>query len=542
MNLVVGDIIALTHATPGFSNKLFRVSNVTLNKDHTVNLNLQEHQDNFYTFATQSAVPTISDTVLPNPLTVSAPASVTLTDELIAYNEGTVLTRLNIVVGASTDKFVTQYQVEIKQASETNFKILAVGSQLTYQMLNVIDNNTYTVRVKALNTLGVSSTYVSANRLIVGATEPPSDVVNFSVNMQGSNQMQLNWDPVTDLDIAYYEIRYQNVSSGSQWNKSVNWLQVPRSSGTSTIVNARTGAFLIKAVDKLGNESNNETIIYSNIADLQAFKNVQTLTENISLGTYDNDVALTDRSGTNSIVLDTITNFDSTVGNFDSATGDFDLGGIDTTSNPNNATSNIDDEGFYNFHNTLSLSAVYDASFSSNITMDQISDPYDLFDSGRGFSTFDDAPAPFDGNDPTNATAQIQVASSETSLDNCTTYYNLNSAGTYKGRYFKFRLRLGNKNNKVVPFVSGLSVTLNMEKRDESGEDIASTTSAKAITYSNKFYVNPAIGIAAQNMATGDFYTISNKANTGFTIQFFNSSGSGINRTFDYIARGYGLG
>ena len=81
-----------------------------------------------------------------------------------------------------------------------------------------------------------------------------------------------------------------------------------------------------------------------------------------------------------------------------------------------------------------------------------------------------------------------------------------------------------------------------MEKRDETGEDIASTTSAKAITYTNKFYANPSIGIAAQNMATGDFYTISNKAVTGFTIQFFNSSGSGVNRTFDYMARGYGLG
>ena len=58
--------------------------------------------------------------------------------------------------------------------------------------------------------------------------------------MQGSNQMQLNWDAVTDLDIAYYEIRYQNVTTGAQWNKSNNWLQVPRSSGTTTTVNSTT--------------------------------------------------------------------------------------------------------------------------------------------------------------------------------------------------------------------------------------------------------------------------------------------------------------
>ena len=75
----------------------------------------------------------------------------------------------------------------------------------------------------------------------------------------------------------------------------------------------------------------------------------------------------------------------------------------------------------------------------------------------------------------------------------------------------------------------------------ESGNDIASTTSTKVITYTNAFYSSPALGIAAQNMATGDIYTISSKSATGFSIAFTNSSGSGINRTFDYVSQGYGL-
>jgi ribosomal protein S17 len=41
MNLIVGDIVSITHSTPSFSAKPFRVSGVTLNKDHTVNLNLR---------------------------------------------------------------------------------------------------------------------------------------------------------------------------------------------------------------------------------------------------------------------------------------------------------------------------------------------------------------------------------------------------------------------------------------------------------------------------------------------------------------------
>ena len=541
MDLSIGDIVNITHATPSFSAKAFRVQALTLNADMTISLTLSEHQDSYYSFGTQTVAATIPTTTLPNPFSVVAPASLTLTDELIIYSEGIVLTRLNVVVGASTDKFVQYYQVEAKLSTETDYKIVAKGTQLNYEMLNVIDDKTYNVRVKAINSLGVSSSYTSANRLIVGATEPPNDVENFSVNMQGSNQMQLNWDSVSDLDVSFYEIRYQNVTTGAQWNKSNNWLQVPRTSGTTKTTNAKTGAFLIKAVDKLGNESNNETIIYSNISSLQAFKNIQTLTEDLSLGTYDGDVALTDSSGTNSIVLDTITDFDDTVGNFDSASGDFDLGGTDATSNPSYYTANIDNEGFYTLNQTLSLSGVYDVSFSKNLTIDQIEDPYDLFDSGRGFTNFDDAPAPFDGNDPTNATQSLQVAYSDSSLGAATTYYALNATTTYKGRYFNFRLRMANANNKVRGFVSGIVITVDMEKRTESGEDIASTTSTKAITFTNAFYATPAIGISAQNMATGDYYTITSKSATGFSITFYNSSASGVNRTFDYVVQGYGL-
>ena len=448
MELVVGDIVNITHATPSFSAKPFRVLSTTINGDSTVSLQLTEHQDSYYTFGTQQSVATIPDTTLPNPFVVQPPASITLTDELVEYSEGTVITRLNIVLGASTDKFVQYYVVEAKLSTETDYKIIGQGTTLNYELLNVIDDKIYNVRAKAINSLGSSSSSVTATRTIIGATEPPNDVTNFSVNMLGSSQMQLNWDANTDLDISFYEIRYQNVTSNAQWNKSVNWLQVPRTSGTTITTNVRDGAFCIKAVDKLGNESNNETIIYSNIASAtNNFKDIQTLTEDITAGTFDEDTALTDSSGTNSIVLDTKNDFDDVTGNFDSASGDFDLGGAD---------DNIDNEGFYTLAQTLSLSGIYDTSFIKNVTIDQIEDPYDLFDDGRGVSLFDDAPAPFDGNDPTNATVQLQVASSTSSLDNATSFQPMNTSTTFKGRYFKFRLRLANKNFKTRAFVSGI--------------------------------------------------------------------------------------
>tara|TARA_B100000963_G_scaffold292340_1_gene262604 strand:+ start:1047 stop:3872 length:2826 start_codon:yes stop_codon:yes gene_type:complete len=533
MNLAIGDLVAVTHSITGFSSKVFRVMGMAINPSFEVSLSLIEHDDDWYTFSSKSEVAAVPNTSFPDPLTVQPPASITLTDELIEYSEGIVITRLNIVIGASTDNFVQYYVVEARKSTETNFKIIGQGTELNYEMLNVVDDITYDVRCRAINTLGISSSSITASRKIVGATEPPSDVKNFSVNMLGSSQMQLNWDANTDLDISFYEIRYQNVTSNAQWNKSVNWLQVPRTSGTSITTNTRSGAFCIKAVDKLGNESNNETIIFSNIAQItENFKDIQTLTEDITAGTFDSDVALTDSSGTNSIVLDTKNDFDDLTGNFDSASGDFDLGGAD---------DNIDDEGFYTLAQTLSLSDIYDVSFIKSITIDQIEDPYDLFDDGRGVSLFDDAPAPFDGNDPTNATAQLQIATSTTSLDNATEFQPMNTSTTFKGKFFKFRLRLANTNNKTRAFVSGISIDIKMQKRTETGEDQASGTSTKTITFTNPFFAIPSIGISAQNMATGDFFSISNKSISSFDIVFKNSSGTNINRTFDFVAIGHGL-
>ena len=222
---------------------------MTFNEDYTVTLSLIEHQDSHFTWASKAEVASTPSTSLPNPFSVVAPASVTLTDELVEYSDGTVITRLNVLVGASTDQFVQYYQVEAKQTSESDFKILGKGTQLNYEMLNVVDDVEYTVRVKSINALGISSTYTSNTRTIVGATETPADVSTLAVSLVGSDSLQLQWTPVDDLDISFYSIRYQDVTSGASWNASTNLIQVARRKSNSVTINARTGAFLIKAVD-----------------------------------------------------------------------------------------------------------------------------------------------------------------------------------------------------------------------------------------------------------------------------------------------------
>ena len=277
--LHIGDIVNVSLSSLGFTNKAFRVLSMTFNEDYTINLQLVEYQASHYTFATKQQVSSTPSTTLPNPFSIQAPSSVTLTDELIEYADGIVLTRLNILVGASTDQFVQYYQVEAKKSTESDFKIISSGTQLNHEFINVVDDITYNVRVKAINSFGVSSSYTSASRKIIGATDIPSDVDDLSVSMVGSNQMELSWTPVNDLDISWYEVRFQDVTSGATWNESTPIAKVVRRKSNSLVVNAQIGSYCIKAVDKLGNSSAEASIVSTNISGLQNFTNILTLTE-----------------------------------------------------------------------------------------------------------------------------------------------------------------------------------------------------------------------------------------------------------------------
>jgi hypothetical protein len=278
-DLAIADIVNITHASLGFSAKAFRVMGITFNEDFTISLTLIEYQASHYTFASKTQVSSTPSTNLPNPFSIQPPASVTLSDEMIEYADGITITRLNIAIGASPDQFVSNYQVEAKQSTESDFKIISVGTQLNHEFLNVIDGATYNVRVKAINSLGVNSTFTSATHTVVGATDTPSDVTDLSVSLVGSNQMELSWTPVTDLDISWYEVRFQNVTSGATWNESTPLAKVVRRKSNALVVNAVTGSFCIKAVDKLGNSSANASIVSTNISGLQNFTNVLTVSE-----------------------------------------------------------------------------------------------------------------------------------------------------------------------------------------------------------------------------------------------------------------------
>ncbi len=522
-DLAIGDIVNITHSSLGFSAKAFRVMGITFNEDFTIGLSLVEYQASHYTWANKTEVSSTPTTNLPNPFTIQPPASVTLSDQLIEYNDGTVIVALDVSIGASPDSFIDFYQVEYKLSTDSDFIIYAQGSGLNHRVLNVIDQSTYDVRVKAVNTLGVSSTYVSAQRTIVGAIAPPSDVTGLSCNILGQ-EAHLSWEQISDLDLAFYNLRFSEETDGTaDWQNSVALVEKVSRPATSISVPARTGTYLIKAVDKLGNFSSNATAIISNVTSALNFNAVATQSEHPSFaGTLTNTV-ITD----NAIELDSSELFDSASGNFDDETTRFFDSGV--------ANADFQSSGNYEFANVIDIGAKHTARITASLT--QTSDnPDDLFDNRSG--DFDDASSNFDGDTPANCNAHIEIATS----DDNTTYTDFRTfvIGEYTARYFKFRVVLISRDNASTPVVSEVTVTVDMQDRIFSGNDIVSGTGTKSITFTNPFKSgNYAVGITGQGMATGDYFTVSNKTINGFDVAFFNSSNSGVSKTFDFIAKGF---
>src|SRR5210317_572046 len=254
LELEIGDIVAITYPTGGFDAKPFRVLGLTINEDLTVNVQLFEHQDNFYTFNEKNIIPTIPDTTLPNPFIVQAPV-IEVSDELRALNEEAISVLLVDV--QATDEFIVDFEVQAKKSTDTTYINLGRGASSKFELANVEDNAVYDVRARSVSSIS-RSVFVSAQHQVVGKTAPPADVTNFQVNIIDT-EAHLSWTPVPDLDLSHYIIRHSPLTSGAIYSNAITLIdKVSRPANTVTVP-ALTGTYFIRSVDKIGLKSLNAT-------------------------------------------------------------------------------------------------------------------------------------------------------------------------------------------------------------------------------------------------------------------------------------------
>jgi len=540
--LDVGDTVNITNSRMGFTNKTFQVLEWGFDINGSdgslqITANFKEIASAVYDFATSnySTVSSGKSTNLPKSTSVSPPQAIGLTDELVQYNDGTVIVKLVIALTAATNNFTELYEIEIKQDTDANgtalspadtFKEIGRGSRTKYEFLNVIDKATYSVRARGVNIYGVNSTSITASRTIIGQIAPPSDVENFACNIVGK-EAHLSFDPVPDLDLSHYRINYSPAIINAEWQNSIVLVKKLSRPGTSIVVPARTGTYLIKAVDKLGNVSINASSVVTQITTIGDFTDLITNNQNPNFtGTTSDTVITFLENNSKAIILKGNQLFDDVSGNFDSITQTLFDGGENAT---------VKSSGTYAFSDTIDAGAILTTQITATLEQ-QVTDRARIFDFVTG--NFDDQPSNFDGDANTQCSSELQISVSN---DNSTfSEFQDFIIGDYTGRFFKFRVLLLSNNGTATPIVTAVGVVLRLESFINSQNDLASGTGTKSVTYPKAFRLlnNIAITLSVQNMASGDKYAITSKSITGFNIAFQNSGGSGVSRTFDYQAKG----
>lgn len=411
------------------------------------------------------------------------------------------------VIGVSWDavQSATSYLVAYK-IGDGNFINLSETQTNSIELRDATDG-VYEFKVIAINSIGKRSPASSKTQTILAQTAPPSDVQNFSL-IPVVGMAYLSWDKAVDLDVLVggtVRIRWTPKTSLQDWNDAVDIL--PAMSGNQRNAQAPllSGTYMAKFVDSSGNPSTNATLIVTEMADSLSYNVVETVTESTAFtGTKTNCVV-------------------------DFGSGELQLSVVGGEVQP---------AGTYLFANSVDLGAVYPSRLSAYIE-------------ARGFAMSDfidarvaliDTWEDFDGASIETVTGLLYMRTTNDNPAGSPTWSEWKPffVGEYTARAYQFKLELTSNNYDHNIGISALSVTVDMPDRVESKTGLVSGAASYSVTFTEAFKATPTIGVTANNMASGDYYTISGQSPTGFDIIFKNAAGTAVSRTFDVLAKGYG--
>jgi len=497
--------------------QLFRVIQVEEQDDVNYVITALTYVEGKYDFIENgTTLPTRTISLLNQP--VSSPSNLGVQEKIVIINN---MARSKLIIDWQPVNGVTQYLVNYK-FEDTNFI-----SQIVFSSdFEILDSKkgTYTIEVFSYNlSLQLSTNATTTTFTAVGKTALPENVSNLTIESINDQFVRLRFKQATAVDVLHggrVYIRHTNLTGGSATFQSAqDIIEAVPGNSTEAICPALPGTYLVKFQDDGLRFSATEASVSVTLPEI-----------------LDSITVKTDREDTDS------TPFNGTKNNvvFDSSKG-----GLKLTDPSANAT------GTYDFVDTLDLGGTFSLTVKRHF---QGAGFYvgDQFDNRtENIDTWTD----FDGSIANDANASLAVRTTTDNPSGSPTYSSFNTManGIFKGRGFQFRATLETNDVAQNMNLQQLGYTATLPSRTEQSAVIASGAGAKAVTFTAPFFVGtsalgnlnnflPTVNISPQNMATGDFFELSNISGTGFTVHFKNSSNASIDRNFTYSAVGFGKG
>jgi len=428
---------------------------------------------------------------------------------------------------------IQSYEIEYRNESEAVPQWRAgpvVLAPLTTIPVTGLAPGNYTFRIRCRFVTGDPSRWnTSATIAIDTLLNAPPDVTNFRISVLGG-MATLSWAAVVGPAITY-EIRFVSIDGLTvEWNSATTL--IPSVSGTSVQVPTMVGTYLIKAMYPTGVKSANAALVETGISEIAGLNVVEVLVEEPTFSGTKTNVEVSGgvlRLLSSSVISKWETL--SSVISMAEGDGDDDTLGVAVT-------------GSYEFADILDLGDVY----TSRVTALIDATGENLSNVMSGWTTLADVPA-LDDSEPEEWEVRLEI--SDTSADpilGLWSPWRPFMVGDVTTRAFRFRLILEGKAAEngtadysfITPAVRTLRVQIDMPDRVIAGDDIVVPAIGLDVAFSPPFRSLHGIGTNDQDMATGDRKAITAKGPTGFHIQYFNSGGTPVQRTMDYVAKGYG--
>lgn len=449
-------------------------------------------------------------------------------NEVLYESNGQVLSKL--IIGWRAAARALSYEVRYRY-NNGNW-VANTTRSVDFEIANS-DVGRYEIEVTALGAINSKRSTPAVKTFdAIGKTAPPATIPDLFIAPIDEHTAELYWPQAVDLDVKIggkIRIRHTPITDvTATWGKANDIVPAVAGSSTRKIVPLLEGTYFIRAFDSLGNESSGVATVVVDLPAPQDLLLVQEYREEDNSPPFNG-------TGTNlyyneaevGLVLaaDELVDDMATDNNWDG------LGLIDYIGGSAS-------EGSYQFYETLDLGAIYDLglqqilktrAYEPGNTWDERLDLIDLWDD-------------IDGDDLGAANCQLFVRTTGDNPSGTPTWASWQPFvnNTHRGRGFQFKVVATTTNAAQNVVIEELGVITHFERRTEQQRNLSSGAGSYAVTFPTAFYGTPSVGITAQDMATGDYFTVSSISRTGFTVTFRNSGGSMVSKTFDYQAVGHG--
>jgi predicted phage tail protein len=393
-------------------------------------------------------------------------------------------------------------------------------------------------RLWAVNRIGNPSPVLTFKHNVIGRLAPPACPTNLGLQIISDIGL-FKWDKTPDLDVSIggsYEMRYSPRTTGATWVSSTTLLPSIPGSATSVEVPFRPGTYFLRAIDSSGHYSecpdgasiisdyvSPSTTEFGKICDSPNF-----------IGTHKGTVVklphqdwLTiDTSAAGQDFIDSWRNVD--LHDF----WDDNLSVPELGAGPHH--------GEYILNSMTVLPKAYNVRLAVDMVANPFLDSNDSFIDARLLKVDDWAM----WDDTYNGAGTVQIYVSKTVDDPSSPTavwgpWEPFQTGDYFGRGFRYMAVLDAPHGENIG-IETLCVQTELIRKIDNAQNVPYIGSKMHVTFTSEFIRPPSVAISLENAATGDFWTLTNKTEKGFDIEFFTAAGAApAGRRFDWIATGY---